>query len=182
MEINKLCKKLDNLPNNLKKSCIKDITNILDMMFEEYDIFYKDTSESVKKQIIINKFTNIFSDQEEQELCRGFSQNGNKCFKKTHQDSDFCKIHGYLAFRQKSNVVSIKTEPNIFDMQEIISKPQKDLDILSLKEKFINDSFYYYDNRFIYDKSSLEKVGYLELSDDTDNFILTDDPFILETL
>ena len=206
MEINKLCKKLDNLPNNLKKSCIKDITNILDMMFEEYDIFYKDTSESVKKQIIINKFTSIFSEQEEQELCRGFSQNGNKCFKKTHQDSDFCKIHGYLAFRQKSNVVSIKTEGNLFDtsIQEIISKPQKDLDILSLKEKFINDSFYYYDDRFIYDKSSLEKVGYLAKpidsssvpltqsvlagkvkyleNDDNQNFILTDDPFILETL
>ena len=53
------------------------------------------------------------------------------------------------------------------------------IDILSLEKTFINDSFYYHDKSFIYDKESLEKVGYIENEND---FILTDDPFILEIL
>lgn len=174
MEINKLCKRLDNLPNNLKMGYIKDITQMLDSMFEEYDIFYKDTSEPVKKQILLNKFTYLFQEQEIS-ICQGFSQNGNKCFKRTHQDSNFCKVHAYLAFRNKTHVVSCNDDINIHE----IKNSTTDLDVLSLKEKFIDDSFYYYDNRFVYDKSSLERVGYI---DEDKNCILSDDPFILEIL
>lgn len=196
MEINKLCKKLDNLPSNLKKGYIKDITNILDMMFEEYDIFYKDTNESVKKQIIINKFTSIFNENEkiqEVSVCKGFSQNGNKCFKRSQQNSNYCKVHTYLAFREKtvystlgnSNISDVNHQGNFTDdidrrqgtIEQIRSNKNK-IDILSLGKTFINNSFYYHDKRFIYDRDSLEKVGYIE----NENFILTDDPFILEIL
>lgn len=175
MEINKLCKRLDNLPNNLKMGYIKDITQMLDSMFEEYDIFYKDTSEPVKKQILLKKFTYLFNQEQEISICQGFSQNGNKCFKRTHQDSNFCKIHAYLAFRNKSQVVSCNDD---IDIQQI-KNSTTDLDILSLKEKFIDDSFYYYDNRFVYDKTSLQRVGYI---DEHKNCILSDDPFVLEIL
>lgn len=176
MEINKLCKRLDNLPNNIRMGYIKDITEMLDTMFEEYDIFYKDTSEPVKKQLLIKKFK---LNEQEQEIttCKGFSQNGNKCFKRTHQDSDFCKVHAYLAFRNKSQVVSCHDDIDIQQIQ--IKNSTTDLDVLSLKEKFIDDSFYYYDNRFVYDKTSLERVGYI---DENKNCILSDDPFILEIL
>ena len=43
----------------------------------------------------------------------------------------------------------------------------------------IDDTFYYVDDHFIYERDTLKKVGYIENEFDTKNYVLTDDPFIL---
>ena len=43
----------------------------------------------------------------------------------------------------------------------------------------IDDTFYYIDSHFIYERDTLQKVGYIENDQGTKNYILTDDPFIL---
>lgn len=183
METTKICKRLDNLSSDLKNSCSKDILHIFDIIFEEYDIVYKNTDKIVNKQILTDRLHNLLNEKVKEEIpvCKGFSQNGNKCFKRTQQNSNYCKVHAYLAFREKNALVSNNkidtlTSNNIYTPMNL---SKNKIDILSLEKTFINDSFYYHDKRFIYDKESLEKVGYIENEND---FILTDDPFILEIL
>jgi hypothetical protein len=53
------------------------------------------------------------------------------------------------------------------------------IDKSQLKNVLIEDSFYLVDNEWIYDKQSYEKVGYLEKNNNTINYILSSDPFIL---
>ena len=178
METTKICKRLDNLSSDLKNSCSKDILHIFDIIFEEYDIVYKNTDKIVNKQILTDRLHDLLNEkvQEEIPVCKGFSQNGNKCFKRSQQNSNYCNVHAYLAFREKNALVSNnKIDTYVTPMN--VSKNK--IDILSLEKTFINDSFYYHDKSFIYDKESLEKVGYIENEND---FILTDDPFILEML
>ena len=183
METTKICKRLDNLSSDLKNSCSKDILHIFDIIFEEYDIVYKNTGKIVNKQILTDRLHDLLNEkvQEEIPVCKGFSQNGNKCFKRSQQNSNYCKVHAYLAFREKNALVSNNkidtlTSNNIYTPMNL---SKNKIDILSLEKTFINDSFYYHDKSFIYDKESLEKVGYIENEND---FILTDDPFILEML
>ena len=47
----------------------------------------------------------------------------------------------------------------------------------SLTKKFIEDTFYYVDQQYVYDLN-LEKVGYM----DEGTCVLTSDPFILEMI
>jgi len=49
------------------------------------------------------------------------------------------------------------------------------LDKSQLKTFQIDGTFYYVDDSFVYDKNTLERVGYTEGS----RYVLTDDPFIL---
>jgi hypothetical protein len=184
METTKICNRLRNLSNDLKTSCAKDIINILDIIFEEYDIVYKNTDQIVKKQVLTNRLRELLNEniQDEISICRGFSQNGNKCFKRSQQNSNYCKVHAYLAFRENTtnNILSIggKVHSNLIEQIEL-NKNHNTNKKPSLEKTFIKDSFYYYDKRFIYDSDSLDKVGYI---DETQGFVLTDDPFILEIL
>jgi hypothetical protein len=183
METTKICNRLRNLSNDLKTSCTKDIISILDIICEEYDIVYKNTDQIVKKQVLTNRLRELLNEntQEEISICRGFSQNGNKCFKRSQQNSNYCKIHAYLAFREKTtNYISIGGDVNSNLIEQIeLNKNHDTNKTPSLEKTFINDSFYYYDKRFIYDCDCLDKVGYI---DETQGFILTDDPFLLEIL
>lgn len=183
MEITKICKRLHNLSTDLKDSCTKDILHIFDIIFEEYDIVYKNTDQLVNKQILTDRLRDLLNEKigEEIHVCKGFSQNGNKCFKRSQQNSNYCKVHSYLAFREKNALVSnIKIDTLTFNnIYTPMNLSKNKIDILSLEKTFINDSFYYRDKSFIYDKESLEKVGYIENEND---FILTDDPFILEEI
>lgn len=188
METKKICKRLDNLSADLKNSCTKDILHIFDIIFDEYDIVYKNTDKIVNKQILTDRLRDLLNEkvQEEIPVCKGFSQNGNKCFKRSQQNSNYCKVHAYLAFREKNalpiNISNNKIDTLLSNNKSALYTPMNSknkIDILSLEKTFINDSFYYHDKSFIYDKESLEKVGYIENEKD---FILTDDPFILEIL
>jgi hypothetical protein len=172
METTKICKRLHNLSIDLKNSCTKDIITIFDTIFEEYDIVYKNTNQIVDKKMFADRLRDLLDEKikEEIPICRGFSQNGNKCFKRSQQNSNYCKVHAYLVFREDQKQC---------DLIEQIGLNRHNIDVLSLEKTFINDSFYYHDKRFIYHSESLEKVGYIENQND---FILTDDPFVLEIL
>jgi hypothetical protein len=60
----------------------------------------------------------------------------------------------------------------------VVPGMQSEIDKCNLETKLIDDTFYYMDKNYIYDRDTLEKVGYI-----SDNeFILTDDPFILNAI
>lgn len=177
METQRLIRRIKNLPMNLERAYLNDISNIIDKILEEYDIFYKDTDEKVKREILLNKFKiDLLDKREETNFCKGFSKNGNKCINKTFEDSKYCKRHHYLTFRDQFNEKAINQDILILNNKE---ETKNNIDKDNLKTKLIDDTFYYVDNHFIYDKETLKKVGYIENDQGTKNYILTDDPFIL---
>jgi hypothetical protein len=52
----------------------------------------------------------------------------------------------------------------------------------NLQSVFIEDSFYLTDNDYIYDKSTYNKVGYVEKIDNKIVYQLSDDPFVLNSI
>jgi hypothetical protein len=170
MELQRLCKKMNNINSSIERAYTKDITSLLEDLFFEYDICYKDTDTKVQKEIVFRKFLAVFEKQYESKMCIGISKNGNKCCKTAQQDSDFCKVHKYLEFRGH---LEKKQQENIF----VIGDTQKytHTNTENMKKKVVDGSVYYVDTSFIYDTSTLERVGYV----DDDKYILTDDPFIL---
>lgn len=167
MELDKIYKRLENLPKSISRAYLKDITKVIDDIFYEYDIFYKDSKKSVDKDIFTRKF--LKNDIEEDlKICKGFSQNGNKCCRRSYGNSDYCKTHQYLQFqtnyqeKQNENLFIIESSKHIYDRS-------------NFKKHQIDGTFYYIDESFIYDINSLERVGYIQ----NDKYILTDDPFIL---
>lgn len=179
METQRLIRRIRNLPMNLERAYLNDISNIIDKILEEYDIFYKDTDEKVKRGIILNKFKlDLLDKQEETIFCAGFSKNGNKCINKTFEDSKYCKRHHYLTFRDQYNEMAVKQDILILN-NDNENKSESRVNIDDLKTKMIDDTFYYVDENFIYEKETLKKVGYIETDQGTKNYILTDDPFIL---
>ena len=172
MELERLHKRIGNIPSSFERAYKKDIAVIIDNLFLEYDIHYKDTSTQVQKAIILNRFLSLLGGPREDVICKGISQNGNKCCRKAQDGSEYCKTHSYLAFRQQT---SSSEQPDVLFVIENDNKNNLNVDKSKLNKTLIEDTFYYTDNSFVYDTNSLERVGYVE----GDKFFLTDDPFIL---
>lgn len=174
MELERLCKRVTNIPSSISRAYTKDISKILDDVFFEYDIHYKDTREKVPKEILIRKFLSVFdnSEQDDVKICMGVSQNGNKCCRRVREGLNYCKTHQYLEYRSRSQTVE-KQNNDVFIIEN--SDLPKTLDKSELKTFQIDGTFYYVDDSFVYDKNTLERVGYTEGS----RYVLTDDPFIL---
>lgn len=174
MELERLCKRVNNIQSSISRAYTKDISKILDDIFFEYDIHYKDTQEKVPKEILLRKFLLVFDNSEQDvKICIGVSQNGNKCCRRVRDGSDYCKTHQYLEFTARKSEIREGQNTNVFVIEN--SSVEKTLDKTVLKTCQIDGTFYYVDDSFVYDKNTLERVGYTEGS----RYILTDDPFIL---
>jgi hypothetical protein len=160
---------MNTINSSVERAYTKDITSIIEDLFFEYDIYYKKTDTVVQKDIILRKFLSIFEKDIETKMCIGISKNGNKCCKPAQANSDFCKIHKYLEF--KANLE--KSQENLFVIGDTQNMQHTNTE--NMKKKVVDGSVYYVDTSFIYDTSTLERVGYV----DNDKYILTDDPFIL---
>jgi hypothetical protein len=168
MEIERLIKQLENVTSNVRDSYVKDITTIVNSMLCDYDIFYKDTNQRVNANILINKFKTNLQKQKSNIVCCGISKNGNRCTKKALDDSDYCKTHNYLEQRSKIN----NKDENLYIITNTNNNTNQNNNDLQLK--FIEDSFYYIDNEYIYDRDTMENVGYIY----EDQYILSNDPFV----
>lgn len=173
MELERLCKKVTNIPSNISRAYTKDISKILDDIFFEYDIHYKDTQEKVQKEILMRKFLSVFDNSDQDvKICIGVSQNGNKCCRRVREESNYCKTHQYLGYKSKINDEKQNSNLFVIESSELQNKLDKYEPHTSIQ---IDGTFYYVDEWFAYDKITLERVGYKEGS----KYILTDDPFIL---
>jgi hypothetical protein len=178
MELDKICKLLQNSSIKIEKAYINDIVKITNTIFEEYDITYKNTEIAVEKDIFVNKFKTLFK-KDDVLICKGISKNGNKCSRKVNENSKYCKTHNYLSYREIIN--DNNNDNDTCDTIFVVESNKEDKNILEIENmelKLINDSFYYTDNNYIYEKDTLHKAGYVY----NNEFILTDDPFILSNL
>jgi hypothetical protein len=147
----------------LKKRIQKELITYLYNNYSVYD----------KNNICITK--NEFEQQlYSTKQCVGLLKNYKQCTKNALSEQNYCSIHIH---KYKSKEQEIKNVLDIDNNQEIQLETKEEfvLDKNTLKKKFIEDTFYYIDDKFIYDMSNLDKVGYIK----DDFFHLTTDPFLL---
>jgi hypothetical protein len=151
-----------------KKTIIKDT---IKKIYGKYTVYDDDENIVNEKEIIeyLNKLNNPVKKR-----CCGVSKSGipKQCKAFAITNFDYCRNHMMTYGIQSKN-----NEKNTERIEISLTKEEKcnqKVDLSKLKKKFINDSFYYIDNLFIYDNFN-EKVGYI----DNGIYVLTDDPFIL---
>lgn len=83
---------------------------------------------------------------------------------------DYCKSHLYRMCLQEPKEVDC-------NLPEVSFTKSEKNDTRNLQKVFIDDSFYFVDDKYIYNTNSI-KVGYISNKE----FILTSDPFILEMI
>lgn len=147
-----------------KKKIIKET---LKTICKNYTIYDSDDNlvdfETIQKQLLVSKTL---------KRCIGTTSTSpvNQCTRNAVENYDYCRTHLYKMCLKTDCVddVSFEIEFNLNKVNECKN---------NLKKKLIDDSFYYIDEKFIYD-THYNKVGYIE----DGKYILTSDPFILETI
>lgn len=162
-----------NLNPMLEKYKNSIITDTIKKLYEKYTIYDEDENEITEKEIkdYLKKINNPIKKR-----CCGVSKSSGvpkQCKSFAVTNFDYCKNHmmtyGACSSLRRKNEI----EENI-DVEICKNIVGEHIDLSNLKMKFIEDSFYYIDKSFIYNKLK-QKVGYL----DNGEFILTDDPYIL---
>lgn len=167
---------LENYRKKLIKQCIKTI-------YKNYQIY--------------NEYDDIVSEKEIEQLflkpkiikrCIGTTNTTPimQCSRNAMENSDYCKTHIYKMgmLKQDNQNVSfefkmIKNEQNDELLKDKnVLKDKHGLKDKHLIKKFIDDSFYLTDNKYIYNPDTMSRVGYI----DNNEYILTSDPFILEII
>lgn len=163
---------LNPLLEKYKKTITRDI---IKKLYEKYTIYDDDENEINEKEIkdYLEKLNNPIKKR-----CCGVSKSygiPTQCKSFAITNFDYCKGH----MMTYGNCGGKKIKQEIQDIDVEISKNtervDEHIDFINLKMKFIEDSFYYVDSNFIYNKLK-QKVGYVE----NNEFILTDDPYILQ--
>lgn len=183
------CKTIElanSLSEKIKNSYKKDIENIINVLIQDYDIYKRGSKELITK----NELLNLFFNNDQIKYCSAATKSGTRCKHKAINNSNYCNKHLYSIENLKEFIHSSKlnnnendyTEPDDFYLIEKKEEELKDYNKNNFKKILIDDAFYLIDDKWIYDKDSLEKVGYIEKNNENYNeinYILTSDPFIL---
>lgn len=177
----------------LKKEYIKTIENLINEMYNDYDIYERESKRYINKNELLNKIlfkiNSDFSDNKiNKKICSGIYKNGNRCNKNVADDNIYCKKHlEEIEMENQKIEQEYKYEQYEGQRQEQQQDENEENEIYNnkvinkLQSKFINDSFYYIDDHFIYDKEDYQKIGYIDnTNNDSPKFIFTQDPFLLK--
>lgn len=188
------------LKGNLKrveKGYITDLENVIKDISEKYNIYIKNRDGSdgmrVSEDELVHVYISPMLEQEKQYQCSAILVNGNRCSHKSLKETRYryCKKHIF-----KDNQNKIKRIPTVEETNEenetcvitttnMLQKCTVDNNNTNLQKHFINDKLYYIDDTYIYESDNLTKAGYIERGDgdnDETNYILIDDPFILQNI
>lgn len=162
---------------NYKKRIIKEVIKSLCKDYKIYDSYDNlMDSETLQKLLLTPKVMR---------RCIGTTNTSpiTQCSRNALENCDYCKTHMY-----KLGVTNIDKDKDnfntniLFEYKYINNYENDKVDAnvyeKDLKKKFIDDAFYLIDDKFIYDNKTLERVGII----DNNKYILTLDPFILNTL
>lgn len=150
----------------LEKFKIKIIKNILKVLCKKYEMYEKGVK--VTEDEMLKYLKNL--EKKEKTQCMGILNNLQRCKRNATIESNYCKTH----YKVKKEVKEIFLKEN-FIMRSEVNFVEKEIET-NLKKRFINDSFYYTDDNYVYDIESMEKVGYKYENE----FVLSMDPFILD--
>lgn len=147
----------------------KDIQSVIEVITQQYDIVYKGT----EKKVSMEELERLLLPK----TCCVVSPNtGSRCKGKCYNGSMYCSKHYNKHIQQQLTNKHASSQMDECDLHLVKGESGKIGG--NAEEVFIEDAFYLVDSSFIYDKSTREKVGYI----DNGEFVLTDDPFILNII
>jgi hypothetical protein len=150
-----------------KKKIIKET---LKTLYKNYKIYDDDDNlvdiDTIQKEIFSPKIV---------KRCIGTTNTSpiSQCNRNAIENYDYCKTHLYKMCLESNNIDDSISVPIEFTLNNSNSIELKD----KLKKKFIEDTFYFIDSKFIYDDNYI-KVGYIH----NNEYILTSNPFLLDNL
>jgi hypothetical protein len=158
--------------DKLKEYIKKDVEKLLSVLLSNYDIYQH--GNLINKELLLTK---LISDLDNVNACNAVI-NGKLCKNKCYNTFNYCKKHivkESFQFTQNQNTVtSQNTQSDSIKLDKIITRTSP-IKLTDYSKKFINDTLYYITDKSIFN-TDLECVGYVS----DDNYILTDDPFILQ--
>jgi len=178
MELDKCITKTNVFSTQLRESILKDISKISESLTTKYNITYKDGAGTAAPHEISIFISQLFESYHAQNCC-AITKSGTRCSNKSNPQSKYCRKHIQQAMY--SIIKNPKSNKNLFEQQEILLvnestyNEESNHQISKFDKKFIDDTLYLVDSKFIYDSQTKNKVGYI----DNGQFILTDDPFEL---
>lgn len=173
METERCITKLSNALDSFKKGIGKDIEEICNIIAMEYDVRDRNDNEKIiSKQVLYNSIMNYFGNDL---FCCAQTANGSNCTRKAHANSKYCKIHIQKYSTPRTSITTHRVTTPIYVVEN--RKPPS-IQPSGMIKKLINDSFYFIDEKYIYDIETHEKVGYIK----NNEHVLTDDPFVLDEL
>jgi hypothetical protein len=155
------------------------VQQIAQTMLLEYDIYKRGTRDRPSIDDIINIMYDTRTTQSK--VCKAITQSGSRCLHKAQSNSEYCGLHvskAFSSYGSSSNVHSILIDTNENEFEQETN--EFDHGKHNFELKFIEDTFYYVDDNYVYERETITKCGYKDV--DTGEFILTDDPFILNTM
>uniref|UniRef100_A0A6C0H779 Uncharacterized protein n=1 Tax=viral metagenome TaxID=1070528 RepID=A0A6C0H779_9ZZZZ len=170
------------LPKSFQKALKKDVHKIINYISVNFDVYKRGTQQLTGETELLDQV--LATLMIEEALCAAVTKNGSKCIRKTQAESKYCRQHALKAF------TNIYTTP--LHTSHTLSNNQNDVTgirfvecngmnnkMASLKKQFIEDSFYWVDEQYIYDLNNYNKVGYIDIQTSDPEYVLTDDPFLL---
>ena len=91
MEISKTIDLTNSLGEKIKNAYKKDIENSIDKLFENFDIFKRNTNELIDKNELINVFLTPFNIV----YCSAATKSNTRCKYKAVNNSNYCSRHLY---------------------------------------------------------------------------------------
>jgi hypothetical protein len=199
MELSKTIELTNSLSDKIRNAYKKDLEKGIQKLIEEFDIYKRGTKELISKNDLISIF---FNETLEIKYCCAATKSGTKCKNKALDNMNFCgkhlyttenlrdilhKRYNYNERQENHNKDNQNNQENLYIIEhantdtDTYTNNQTHIDNKNLKNVLIENAFYYVDSNWIYDKKTLEKVGYIEKNDTSEEkFILTSDPFILQ--
>ena len=178
-----VCKTARDFPKHIQKALVNDINKVIHYISVNFDVYKRGTPELVSENQVLQQVLTAL--MVEEPVCAAITKNGNKCIRKAQAESRYCRQHALKAFTDNMSVYtqrpSIHTSVIDTSALTFVESKQRKHDDDSLRKQFIEDSFYWVDDQYIYDVNSYNKVGYIdcETNMDSPNYVLTDDPFLL---
>lgn len=174
-----VCKTARDLPKHIQKALANDIKKVINYISINFDVYKRGTQQLTGENQLLEQVLNALMIEEP--LCAAITKTGIKCIRKAQGESRYCRQHALKAFTNNTplNISSSLPMSNLTIVESHVDSHVKNVE--SLEKKFIEDSFYWIDEQYIYDLNNYNKVGYIDKSmiAESPTYVLTDDPFLL---
>lgn len=145
----------------------KDLKTLSTMLSDSFDICWKGSSQQVS---VADLAQYMQSKMQMTNRCSALTKTGTRCTRSAIEGV-YCKTHVHLVCPTKLGITHEEQESIlIYEGQTTETTETEDL-----HKVFIDGTFYLSDEKYVYDKSTRERVGYK----DGDTYVLSLDPFVL---
>jgi hypothetical protein len=167
--------KIKRLPLSVEEAYNADLESLVSYLLIDFDIQFRGSKENASKEVLTKYIKKCLGMQDK--TCNALTRMGTKCMNKANYNSKYCKRHVEKElFDTMERADAVKSDKKM--AIEIVGGRDQIKSKENMSKKFIEDTFYYIDEKYIYNMDTMEKEGYID-SEKGVRYILTKDPFVL---